>query len=168
MYEDIDLDIGDVMDYSEVNDYDFENDEEFADAVADDIQFMDEFKSRERAGGRMRGGTEGAGGLLQELGRKGQKDSEDYYQAQKEISIKKFEDVLKLSEDLQIKIGDAYYTLNKPNYKNMDCLILGLWVLDSNKKIDKSKINKIKNLLKKEENYTLEDVIRYARLWMRE
>lgn len=165
-----DPDIEDIRDISDIADYDYENEEELIDAIADDIQFMDEVKAYERAGARITGGGAISNLGLGQLGKMGKKESEDYYQIQKEAIYQKYKDDLKLTDNFISKVGDAYYLINKPNYKNMDSLILGLWILNwdgdkGKREIIPKKIEIVKRLIKNDQNFTLEDVIRYARMW---
>jgi len=54
-----------------------------------------------------------------------------------------------------------------PNYKNPTCFILGNYVLSGNhKEINELKLKKVKENLPHLDGIEMDDVIRYARLWM--
>jgi hypothetical protein len=152
-------------------DFDFENFNEYADEDGDfeeyeGPQFIADIKAAERTGvakGEI-GGISAEAKKLQRLQK--QIESDEYFKTLLEISIKKYNEILKLNNEQLGFIRNSYYTLNNPNFKNSACLLISYYCLDKNKNILEDKLKKVKNnILKNEKDFKIEDIIRYCRLW---
>ena len=129
-------------------------------------QFIADVKAVERTGfarGEI-GGISAEAKKLQRLQK--QVDSDEYFKTLLEISIKKYNDFLKFNNEQLGYIRNSYYYLSYPNFKNSACLLISYYCLDKNKNIVEEKLKKFqKNILKNEKDFTVEDIIRYCRLW---
>ena len=152
MDEDLIEDIGDF------NEYDFEEYE--------GEQFIADIKAVERTD-LVRGEIGGISAEAKKLQRlQKQVDSDEYFKTLLEISIKKYNDFLKFNNEQLGYIRNSYYYLTYPNFKNSSCLLISYYCIDKNKNIIEEKLAKVqKNILKNEKDFTIEDIIRYCRLW---
>lgn len=150
-----------------------------------EIEFRQEFGAWERAGGRR------AGRSMKELGKIGQKRSQEMYDANLRKALAIYNDKLKLDEKQIQTLFDTFLYLDYPYYKNPGCLMFSFYCLDYQKGkliINEKRLDDIKSKFlskktkqkekdededddEKEEkkdkgDISLEDVIRYCRMWI--
>ena len=91
---------------------------------------------------------------------------EERFQKLVEIYVFRLKDDMKLGDEEQDEVMNISWVPNI-RYKNAIAYIFGYYVLDDRKQIVPEKIQKSRKLLKEfDEEVSIEDVIRYARLWI--
>ena len=78
-------------------------------------------------------------------------------------------DTLHFDQTNLIEMLDAVYGIRHINSKNPTCYLFGYYIVDKGKsqpKINKTKLQEIKDIIKHQTDVTDVDVIRYCRLWL--
>lgn len=152
--------------FDDIENFNEYGDGDLSDFEYDEPQFQAEVKAFERTGfakGEI-GGISTEAKKLQRLQK--QAESDEYFKTLLEITIKKYNEILKLNNEQLGYVRNSYYTLNYPNFKNSACLLISYYCLDKDKNIIEDKLKKIKNnILKNENDFKIEDILRYCRLW---
>lgn len=151
-----------------------EEDYDLSEFEEESPEFISEVKAFERTGFgdlRTKIGEGESGRRLRKLQERIGGEDEDFKERM-EGAIQKYNDILKLSKFDLSKLRESYSYIPKPFYKNAVGLMFGYYLikLDNNQKeIDKSKLKFLNDkILKKSEEFSPEDILRYARFWQKD